>query len=185
MNDPDQPTDQPTEQAADQVAESGELTHLDTKGAARMVDVSGKPPTVRVARARAVVELTASLRRAVLDGELPKGEALGVARVAGIQAAKETGRLIPLCHPIGLSAVQVEFTPRGDCDIEVRSEVKCVGQTGVEMEAMCAASVSALTLYDMCKSVHKGIRITAVELLHKSGGSSGTWSREGEQEEPR
>jgi len=156
------------------------LTHLDAHGAARMVDVSGKEHTVRVARARAVIGLTPALRRAVIDGDLPKGEALGVARLAGIQAAKETGRLIPLCHPLGLSAVEIHFSPLGEADIEVRSEVRCVGQTGVEMEAMCAVSVSALCLYDMCKSAHKGIRISGVELTYKSGGRSGTWEREGE-----
>ena len=157
-----------------------ELTHLDERGAARMVDVSGKDHTVRVARARAVIELTPAVRRAVLDGDLPKGEALGVARLAGIQAAKDTGRMIPLCHPLGLSAVEIQFSPVGDAAIEVRSEVCCVGQTGVEMEAMCAASVSALCLYDMCKSGHKGIRISSVELIYKSGGRSGTWERQDE-----
>jgi len=166
VNDPDAAPDRP------------DLTHLDASGAARMVDVSDKDQTVRVARARAVVEMTAAVRQAVFDGELPKGEALGVARLAGIQAAKETGRLIPLCHPLGLSAVEVQFSPCGESDIEVRAEVKCVGQTGVEMEAMCAAGVSALCLYDMCKSLHKGIRISNLELLYKSGGRSGTWERE-------
>lgn len=169
MNHPDPDPDRP------------ELTHLDAQGAARMVDVSDKDHTMRVARARAVVELTAALRQAVFDGDLPKGEALGVARLAGIQAAKDTGRLIPLCHPLGLSAVEVQFLPLGESDIEVRSEVKCVGQTGVEMEAMCAVSISALCLYDMCKSVQKGIRISNVELIYKSGGRSGTWQREGER----
>ncbi len=143
-----------------------------------MVDISAKDRTVRVARARAVVELTAALRHTVLAGQVSKGEALGVARLAGIQAAKETSRLIPLCHPLALSSVEVEFAPRGETEIEVAAEVKCVGPTGVEMEAMTAVSVAALTLYDMCKSVHKGIRIHTVELLHKSGGKSGTWRRE-------
>ena len=155
-----------------------QLTHLDSEGAARMVDVSDKDQTVRIARARAVVELTPAVRAALLAGDLPKGEAIGTARLAGIQAAKETGRLIPLCHPLGLSAVDVTFACQGEANLEVQAEVKCVGQTGVEMEAMCAVSVSALTLYDMCKSIHKGIRISRVELMHKSGGRSGTWERD-------
>ena len=121
-----------------------------------MVDVSGKADTVRVAGARALVELTAPVRAALLAGELPKGEALAVARIAGIQAAKETARLIPLCHPLALSSVDVAFAPVGEGDIEIRTEVRCVGPTGVEMEALCAASVAALTLYDMCKAVHRG-----------------------------
>ena len=139
---PDPKTDRPS------------LTHLDSEGAARMVDVSGKDATVRVARARAIIELTPAVRAALMAGDLPKGEALGTARLAGIQAAKETGRLIPLCHPLGLSAVEVCFAPEGEANLEVQAEVKCVGQTGVEMEAMCAVSVSALTLYDMCKSIN-------------------------------
>lgn len=143
-----------------------------------MVDVSEKPTTHRHAIARAVVVLTAEVRRALLAGELPKGEAIAVARIAGIQAAKETSRLIPLCHPLALSSVEVHFAPEGDDRIAIRSEVRCTGPTGVEMEALTAVSVAALTLYDMCKALHRGIRITDVALVHKSGGRSGEWSLE-------
>ena len=143
-----------------------------------MVDVTGKPDTPREARARARVELPAAVRAELLAGRLPKGEALGVARLAGIQAAKETGRLIPLCHPLCLSVVEVTIEPVGEAALEVRSTVRCVGPTGVEMEALTAASVAALTLYDMCKAATRDIRITGVELLHKSGGRSGEWNRE-------
>jgi cyclic pyranopterin phosphate synthase len=117
------------------------------------------------------------VRKALLAGDLPKGEAIGVARIAGIQAAKETSRLIPLCHPIALSAVEVQIEPLGETDIEITAEVRCTGPTGVEMEALTAVTVSALALYDMCKALHRGIRITCVELTHKSGGKSGTWER--------
>ncbi len=143
-----------------------------------MVDVSAKQETLRVARARAVVQLTPEVRQALLDGNLAKGEALAAARLAGIQAAKDTSRLIPLCHALALSGVEVSITPKGNADMEVQAEVRCKGQTGVEMEALTAVSVAALTLYDMCKALHRGIRITDVELLHKSGGRSGTWERD-------
>jgi cyclic pyranopterin phosphate synthase len=143
-----------------------------------MVDVSAKGATRRHARARASVVLTPGVRRALLAGELPKGEALAVARIAGIQAAKETARLIPLCHPLALSSVEIALEPVGEDRVEVVADVVCTGPTGVEMEALTAASVAALTLYDMCKALHRGIRIENVELLHKSGGRSGEWSRE-------
>lgn len=142
-----------------------------------MVDVTQKSETHRRARARAVVELTPEVRSAVMAGTLPKGEALAVARLAGIQAAKETSRLIPLCHPLPLSSVEVALEPLGADGIEIVAEVACTGRTGVEMEAMAAASVAALTLYDMCKALHRGITIREVALLHKSGGRSGTWER--------
>jgi cyclic pyranopterin phosphate synthase len=154
-----------------------ELTHLDAQGRARMVDVSQKAETDREARARAVVELGAALRGRLLAGDLPKGEALGVARLAGIQAAKETARLIPLCHPVPLRGVDVSFRPVGEGGIEVTSEVRCRWVTGVEMEALIAASVAALTIYDMCKAVAKDLRIGPIELLSKSGGRSGDWRR--------
>lgn len=142
-----------------------------------MVDVSNKPTTLRVARASARVELTAEVRRAVWQGDLPKGEALAVARIAGIQAAKETSRLIPLCHPLPLTGVEVTFAERGTVEVEVLATVRTTGPTGVEMEALTAASVAALTLYDMCKALHRGIRILAVQLEHKEGGQSGSWDR--------
>jgi cyclic pyranopterin phosphate synthase len=143
-----------------------------------MVDIATKQPTERVARARGRVELTPELLTRLLAGDLPKGEALGVARLAGIQAAKETARLVPLCHQVPLSSVAVDFHQEGPDVIAVLAEARCVGRTGVEMEALVAVSVAALTLYDMCKSMHRGIRITGIELVHKSGGRSGTWSRE-------
>jgi cyclic pyranopterin phosphate synthase len=144
-----------------------------------MVDVSAKPETVRVAIARAQIELTPQVRAMVLEGTLAKGEALAVARIAGIQAAKETSRLIPLCHPLALDQVEVQFAAVGEAAIAIDCTARCRGATGVEMEAMTGAAVAALTLYDMCKAACRGARITAVELRHKSGGKSGTWVREG------
>jgi cyclic pyranopterin phosphate synthase len=142
-----------------------------------MVDISAKPESHRVAQARAVVELTPDVVGMVMQGRLPKGEALAVARVAGIQAAKETSRLIPLCHPLGLDGIEVNFAPAGAAAIEIRTVTRCRGATGVEMEAMTAAAVAALTLYDMCKGVCRQARISCVELLEKTGGKSGTWRR--------
>jgi cyclic pyranopterin phosphate synthase len=153
------------------------LTHLDARGRASMVDVGEKPPTARVAVAEATVRLDPAVRTLLWRGELPKGEALAVARVAGIQAAKETSRLIPLCHPLALSRVAVEFEPVGDDRIQVLAECRTVGPTGVEMEALCAASVAALTIYDMVKGRCRGASIETVQLRHKSGGKSGTWER--------
>ena len=143
-----------------------------------MVDVGGKDPTERVARARGRIELTPEIRARLLAGDTPKGEGLGVARLAGIQAAKETWRLIPLCHQVPLTCVTVDFHPEGDGDLRIEAEARCIGRTGVEMEALTAVSLAALTLYDMCKAMHRGIRIGDIELLVKSGGRSGTWVRE-------
>ncbi len=148
-----------------------------------MVDVGAKPSTEREAVARSIVDLGEDLLRRLLEGRLPKGEALGVARLAGIQAAKETARLIPLCHQVPLTAVEVEIEPMDPGGgaaagkLEIRAVARCVAGTGVEMEALTAASVAALTIYDMCKAVRKGIRIEAVELLSKRGGRSGEWVR--------
>jgi len=153
------------------------LTHVDAQGNARMVDVSGKAPTVRVARAAATVRLTVALRQQLLAGHLPKGEALAVARIAGIQAAKETARLIPLCPPLPLAQVQVDFAADGEDGLRVVAEARTTAATGVEMEAMTAAAVAALCVYDMVKSLHRGASIERVELLHKSGGRSGVWDR--------
>ncbi len=143
-----------------------------------MVDISAKPESHRVAEARATIELTPEVCAMVLTGRLPKGEALAVARVAGILAAKDTSRLIPLCHPLSLDQIDVLFARVGDAAIEIRATARCRGSTGVEMEAMTAAAVAALTLYDMCKGVCRAARITRVELLAKSGGKSGPWRRE-------
>jgi cyclic pyranopterin monophosphate synthase len=158
--------------------ERGELTHLDASGRARMVDVGDKPATERRAVARAVVRVSPDTARVVLDGDAPKGDVLGVARIAGIQAAKRTSELIPLCHPLALSFVGVD----GEIDaaageIALRAEARTTGPTGVEMEALTAASVAALTVYDMVKGLERGAEIASVALVEKSGGRSGTWRR--------
>jgi cyclic pyranopterin phosphate synthase len=153
------------------------LTHLDAAGQARMVDVSAKPPSARRAVAEATVELDAAVRDEVLRGALPKGEALAVARIAGIQAAKETARLVPLCHPVPLAHVGVAFAPVGDAAIRITTEARTVAATGVEMEALVAASVAALTLYDMVKGRCREAVIREVRLLQKDGGRSGDWRR--------
>lgn len=153
-----------------------ELTHVDAAGAARMVDVSQKPVTVRTATAGArfstTPEVMALLRR---DG-LPKGDALAVARIAGIAAAKRTPDLVPLCHPIGLHAVEVDLAP-GDSWVDITATTRTAERTGVEMEAMTAVLVAGLTLYDMVKAVDRTATITDVRLLTKSGGKSGEWNR--------
>jgi cyclic pyranopterin phosphate synthase len=153
-----------------------DLTHLDDSGAARMVDVSSKEVTRRRAVARAFVRMSPETAAAVSAGDAPKGDVLGVARIAGIQAAKQTGALIPLCHPLGLDHVDV----RADVvegGVQVEAEASVEGRTGVEMEAMVAASVAALTIYDMVKGIERGVSIEAVELIAKSGGRSGDWRR--------
>jgi cyclic pyranopterin phosphate synthase len=154
------------------------LTHLDEHGDARMVDVGGKPVTARRAVARAIVRMTPETARTVAAGNAPKGDVLGVARIAGIMAAKKTGELIPLCHPMSLDHVDVD----GVVDVEagtvtITASASVTARTGVEMEAMTAASVAALTVYDMVKGVERGVAIEEVVLLEKSGGASGTWRR--------
>ncbi|MDO9396611.1 MAG: cyclic pyranopterin monophosphate synthase MoaC [Herbiconiux sp.] len=158
------------------MAESRELTHVRPDGAAHMVDVSDKPVTKRVASAQAVLHTTEEVIGLLVAGELPKGEALAVARVAGILAAKQTSSLVPLCHPLPISGVTVEFTTDAT-SVRIVTSVKTTGVTGVEMEALTAASVAALTVYDMIKAVDRGARITDIEVLAKSGGASGDWSR--------
>ena len=143
-----------------------------------MVDVGAKDISQRTALAVGVVSMQAETLAAINDHQLAKGEVLAVARVAGIQAAKRCADLIPLCHPLALSKVQVEFSQRSDTELEVRAQCKLKGQTGVEMEALTAVSVAALTIYDMCKAVDKGITITDVRLLEKTGGKSGDWKHE-------
>jgi len=157
-------------------SEKNELTHLDSEGHARMVDVSGKVETLRVARAEAFVEMSASTVKLLREKAMPKGDPLEVARIAGIQAGKKTSELIPLCHPLPLSHldVSIEITESG---AHIESTARTKAETGVEMEALTAASVAALTLYDMCKAVEKGISIGPVRLLEKSGGKSGHWVR--------
>jgi cyclic pyranopterin phosphate synthase len=153
-----------------------ELTHLDDQGRARMVDVGGKPPTDRRAVARALVRVSPQTAAKVAAGDAPKGDVLGVARIAGIQAAKRTAELIPLCHPLALSYIGVEASIEIDRgEIELIAEARTTGPTGVEMEAMTAASVAALTVYDMVKGIERGAQIAEVVLLEKSGGRSGEW----------
>ena len=157
-----------------------ELTHLDDEGTARMVDVSAKEPTTRRAVARAVVRMAPATAARVAAGDAPKGDVLGVARVAGIQAAKRTGELIPLCHPLGLDHVDVEARLDAEAGtVTLTATAAVTARTGVEMEAMTAAAVAALTVYDMVKGLERGVRIEAVELLRKSGGRSGEWVRPG------
>jgi cyclic pyranopterin phosphate synthase len=157
----------------------GDLTHLDEQGNARMVDVSGKPSTARRAVARALVRMSPETAAAVVEGDAPKGDVLGTARIAGIQAAKRTGELIPLCHPLGLDHVGVEaHVDVAAGVIALTAEARVTGPTGVEMEALTAATVAALTVYDMVKGLERGVEIAEVVLLEKSGGRSGDWRRE-------
>lgn len=155
------------------------LTHLDAAGRARMVDVGDKASTERRAVARAVVRVSLETAQSVAAGNAPKGDVLGVARIAGIQAAKRTSELIPLCHPLSLSFVGVEGSVDESAgEIVLTAEARTTGPTGVEMEALTAASVAALTVYDMVKGIQRGAEIASVVLLEKSGGRSGEWRRE-------
>lgn len=153
-----------------------ELTHMNDQGRARMVDVSDKPVTTRTARARTSVELSSELKQLITDGDLAKGDVLAVAQVAGIMAAKETSRIIPMCHPLALKKVDLTFE-WDETQLIIESFVKTKGDTGVEMEALTAASVAALTVYDMTKAVDKGIVIGPTYLLEKQGGKSGDYVR--------
>ena len=155
-----------------------ELTHLDEDGAARMVDVGGKPASERVARAEAIVRMGPETAAAVERGDAPKGDVIGTARIAGIQAAKRTAELIPLAHPIPLTFVDVraEIDARAG-SVTLTAEARTVDRTGVELEAMTACSVAALTVYDMVKGVERGVEIERVSLLEKSGGRTGEWKR--------
>lgn len=154
------------------------LTHLDEKGQARMVDVSEKAHTEREARAMAVINMLPETLTMIAEGKHKKGDVLATARIAGIMAAKRTPDIIPMCHPLLLTSVKVELTPNfADSSVEIIAICKLVGQTGVEMEALTAASAAALTLYDMCKAVDKGMVINQVQLLEKKGGKSGHWVR--------
>lgn len=155
------------------------LTHLDAAGNAHMVDVSEKDVTSRSATAKATVEMLPETLRLVLDGKAKKGDVLATARIAGIMAAKKTHELIPLCHPLMITKVTVDFTPdEASATIEVQATVKVEGKTGVEMEALTACSVACLTLYDMVKAVDRGMRITNLRLVEKSGGKSGHFTAE-------
>lgn len=166
--------------SADQSRPPG-LTHLDASGRLKMVDVGDKEVTSRRARARAEVLMAEETLEMVAGGGLEKGDAVAVARLAGIMAAKRTPDLIPLCHPLNLSHVSVDVRPiTGRGRIEITAEVRCEGRTGVEMEALTAATAAALALYDMVKAVDKGLVISGIMLLEKSGGRSGTWKRSGQ-----
>ena len=154
------------------------VTHLDEQGRARMVDVSAKPTTVREATAEAVVVLGPQAATAVREGAVKKGDVLAVAQVAGVMGAKSTAAIIPLCHPLPLSGVAIAFEWQGD-NLHITTTVRTTAQTGVEMEALTAASVTALTVYDMVKAIERGVRIEGIRLLHKSGGQRGEWHAPG------
>ncbi len=156
----------------------GKLSHFDNEGRARMVDVGSKPSTHRVAVASGRVVMKAETLQRIMDKEIEKGDVLGVARVAGIMAAKRTGELIPLCHPLNIDSVEVLFEPDvTHSQVRIETRAKSTGKTGVEMEALVAAAASALAIYDMCKAVDRGMIISDIMLLKKSGGKSGTYRR--------
>ncbi len=154
------------------------FTHFDATGNAVMVDVSAKPATDRTATAKARVAMQPETLAMIVAGSAKKGDVLGVARLAGIMGAKRTSDLIPLCHPLPITAVTIELTPNTAASaVEIEATVRTTGQTGVEMEALTAASIAALTVYDMCKAVDRGMRIEAIRVVHKAGGKSGEFSQ--------
>ena len=154
------------------------LSHVDEQGRVRMVDVTGKDVTRRVAVAQGVVTMRAETLAAIAEGQIPKGDVLTVARIAGIMAAKKTSELIPMCHPLNISGVEVKLTPReSPPSVEIEATVRISGKTGVEMEALTAVSVAGLTIYDMCKAVDRDMTVGEIRLTHKSGGKSGTFER--------
>ena len=153
------------------------LTHFDAQGRAVMVDVSAKPETHRTATARATVVMRPETLALIRSGEAKKGDVLGTARLAGIMAAKRTADLIPLCHPLPITAVTLDLAAEAD-GVAIEATVRTTGRTGVEMEALTAASVAALTVYDMCKAVDRGMRIEGLRVVHKSGGKSGEFRQE-------
>ena len=158
---------------------SDRLTHLDDAGGAHIVDVSEKAVTAREATATSCVRMQGATLNAIVGGDTPKGDVLAVARIAGIQAAKKCSELIPLCHPLPLSSVKIDLVPdEGLPGVRIEATCKVTGQTGVEMEALTAASIAALTLYDMCKAMDRGMSIEQTQLVHKAGGASGEWQRE-------
>ena len=152
-------------------------THLDEQGRARMVDVGEKSETERLAIARGYVEMQDATLQAIVEQQVAKGDVIQVARIAGIMAAKQTSSLIPMCHPLALTSVKVDLWPEPEASrICIEAQVRNIGRTGVEMEALTAVSVAGLTVYDMCKAMDRGMRITAVELMRKSGGKSGDYA---------
>lgn len=153
-----------------------ELTHFNAQGQAHMVDVGEKQPTHRIAIAEGRIDMQPTTLEKILQGDNKKGDVLGIARIAGIMAAKKTADLIPLCHPLALTRVEVELSPQTDtASVHCRVTVETRGQTGVEMEALTAVQISLLTIYDMCKAIDKGMSMEGIRLLQKSGGKSGTW----------
>jgi cyclic pyranopterin phosphate synthase len=154
------------------------LTHFDDQGASRMVDVTAKPETERLARASALVRMQATTLALIKDRGLAKGDVLEVARLAGIMAAKRTGDLIPLCHPLPITSAHVDFSFSGDDLLRIEATVRVLGRTGVEMEALTAVSVAGLTVYDMCKSVDRTMTIERIRLEEKTGGKSGDFRRD-------
>ncbi|ETX04302.1 cyclic pyranopterin monophosphate synthase MoaC [Candidatus Entotheonella palauensis] len=156
-----------------------EWTHLDAQGHARMVDVGGKDVTARRAVARAFVYMQAETLQAIAEQQVAKGDVIQVARIAGIMAAKQTSSLIPMCHPLSLTKVSVDLWTEAEMSrVRIEAEVRNIGQTGVEMEALTAATVAGLTVYDMCKSMDRGMRLADVELVYKSGGKSGEFVKD-------
>ena len=155
-----------------------QFSHINAAGEANMVDVGGKDLSQRVAVAAGTLTMQTATLTAIKNNQLAKGEVLAVARVAGIQAAKRCSDLIPLCHPLALSKVQIEFSELSATELEVRATCKVTGQTGVEMEALSAVSVAALTVYDMCKAIDRNMLISNIRLVEKRGGKSGDWTRD-------
>ncbi len=153
------------------------LTHIDEDGASRMVDVSNKDVTERIASAHALVTMNSQTFSLIMDKQVAKGDVLEVARVAGIMAAKKTSELIPMCHPLNINSIKIDYSDNSKDSIEIIAEVKITAKTGVEMEALTAVSVCALTIYDMCKSADKSMQISDIFLLKKSGGKSGIYER--------
>ena len=153
-----------------------ELTHFDEAGAARMVDVGAKPETERVAVASGRITMAAATAEKIREGQIGKGDVLGIARIAGITGAKRTPDLIPLCHPLRITGIDLEFHVTGDA-VHIRATVRAFDRSGVEMEALTAVSTAALTIYDMCKAIDRGMQISEVQLDEKRGGKSGTWKR--------
>ncbi len=157
------------------VTATAQLSHVDARGRARMVDVSAKPVTEREAVARGVVRMRPQTLRLIRSGKIAKGEVLAVARVAGIMAAKRTAELIPMCHPLAVEVAGIDFPATAPGALQIEARVKVAGKTGVEMEALAAVSVAALTIYDMCKAVDRGMGTADVRLVEKRGGRSGEW----------
>ncbi|MCX7770927.1 MAG: cyclic pyranopterin monophosphate synthase MoaC [Proteobacteria bacterium] len=162
-----------------------ELTHLNKKGEAIMVDVSGKEKTVRVAVAEGFIKMKKETLNKIMEQNIPKGDVLSVARIAGIMAVKKTPELIPLCHPLLIDAVTIDFEKKGDDILYIQCTVKTTEKTGVEMEALTGVSIACLTVYDMCKAVQKDIEIGPIRLIKKTGGKSGTFVKEDKDYESR